>query len=95
MEEKILKNVCRICSAGCGVNVHVKDNVMGIRDLKGACRFLEFGNLPMPNDVKEFHKSKVAEREAAEGTKMDYNISLKDFWAFSKGNIKGMPPYTT
>jgi methylaspartate mutase epsilon subunit len=75
-------------------NINVKDNVMGVRDLKGACRFLEFGNLPMPEDVKEFHRAKVAEREADEGIKMDYNVSLKDFWAFSKGTIKGMPPYT-
>ena len=75
-------------------NINVKDNVMGVRDIKGACRFLEIGNLPMPDDVKEFHRSKVAEREAAEGIKMDYNVSLKDFWAFSKGTIKGIPPYT-
>jgi methylaspartate mutase epsilon subunit len=75
-------------------NMNVKDNVMGIRDVKGACRFLEFGNLPMPDDVKEFHREKVKEREATEGKKMDYSVSLKDFWAFSKGTIKGMPPYS-
>jgi len=75
-------------------NINVKDKVMGVRDLKGACRFLEFGNLPMPKEVKEFHKAKVAEREAAEGIKMDYSVSLKDFWAFSKGTIKGVPPYS-
>ena len=74
-------------------NINVKDKVMGVRDLRGACRFLEFGNLPMPKEVKEFHKAKVAEREAAEGIKMDYSVSLKDFWAFSKGTIKGVPPY--
>ncbi len=74
-------------------NIHVKDNVMGIRDLRGACRFLEFGNLPMPKEVKEFHRDKVAEREAAEGIKMDLSVSLKDFWGFSKGTIKGIPPY--
>jgi len=74
-------------------NIHVKDEVMGVRDVKGACRFLEFGNLPMPGDVKEFHREKVAEREAAEGVKMDYNVYMKDFWAFSKGTLKGLPPY--
>ena len=74
-------------------NIHVKDKVMGIRDMKGACRFLEFGNLPMPKEVKEFHTAKVGEREAAEGIKMDYHVSLNDFWAFSKGTIKGTPPY--
>lgn len=74
-------------------NIHVKDQVMGVRDLKGACRFLEFGNLPLPADVKEFHREKVAQRQAAEGVTMDYNVYMKDFWAFSKGALKGMPPY--
>ena len=74
-------------------NIHVKDNVMGIRDSRGACRFLEFGNLPMPAAVKAFHREKVAERQAEEGVNMDYYVFMKDFWAFSKGSIKGMPPY--
>jgi methylaspartate mutase epsilon subunit len=74
-------------------NINVRDNVMGIRDLKGACRYLEFGNLPFSREIKEFHREKVAEREAAEGVKLDYHASLKDFWAFSKGFIKGIPPY--
>ena len=75
-------------------NINVKDNVLGVRDLKGACRFLESGNIPLPREVKEFHKAKVAEREAAEGIKMDYYVSIKDFWAFSEGGIKGIPPYS-
>ncbi|MBN2061367.1 MAG: hypothetical protein JW882_13220 [Deltaproteobacteria bacterium] len=74
-------------------NIHVKDNVMGVRDLNGATRFLEFGDLPMPKEVKEFHQAKVAEREAKEGIKVDYNVYMKDFWALSKGMIKGAPPY--
>jgi methylaspartate mutase epsilon subunit len=74
-------------------NIHIKDNVMGVRDLQGACRFLEFGQLPLPDDVKAFHREKVAERQAAENVTMDYKVYMQDFWAFSKGTLKGMPPY--
>jgi methylaspartate mutase epsilon subunit len=70
-------------------NIHVKDKVLGIRDSQGACRYLEFGNLPFPEDVKDFHRQKVAERERAEGRKMDYQVVIEDFWAFSKGKIIG------
>ncbi len=70
-------------------NVHVKDKVLGVKDLEGACRYLEFGNLPLPPEVKDFHRAKVAEREKAEGRKMDYNVVVEDFWAFSKGKIIG------
>jgi methylaspartate mutase epsilon subunit len=70
-------------------NIHVKDKVLGIRDSRGACRYLEFGNLPFPDEVKEFHREKIAEREQAEGRKMDYEVVIEDFWAFSKGRITG------
>ena len=70
-------------------NVHVKDKVLGVKDLEGACRYLEFGSLPLPPEVKDFHRAKVAEREKAEGRKMDYNVVVEDFWAFSKGKIIG------
>ena len=29
-------------------NVNVKDKVLGVRDARGACRYLEFGNCPIP-----------------------------------------------
>jgi methylaspartate mutase epsilon subunit len=70
-------------------NIHVKDNVLGIRDSQGACRYLHFGNLPLPEEIKDFHREKVAAREKAEGRKMDYHVVIEDFWAFSKGKIIG------
>ena len=70
-------------------NVNLKSKVLGIRDNNGACRYLDFGNLPLPEETKEFHREKVAEREKAEGRKMDLHVVIEDFWAFSKGRIKG------
>ena len=75
-------------------NIHVKDNVLGVRDARGACRYLEFGNLPIPEEIKEFHREKVAEREKVEGKKVDYHTAVRDLWCFSKGKIVGLPPYT-
>jgi methylaspartate mutase epsilon subunit len=63
--------------------------VTGIKDGKGAIRYLDFGNLPFPEEVKKFHREKVAEREKAEGRKMDYEVIVQDFWAFSKGQLTG------
>ncbi len=74
-------------------NVNVKDEVLGVRDAKGACRYLEFGNLPIPDDIKEFHREKIAEREKLEGKKADYHMAVKDLWSLSKGKIVGLPPY--
>jgi len=72
-------------------NINVKGNVLGIRDITGACRYLEFGNLPIPDEIKEFHREKIAERERAEGRKLDYQVAVEDLWALSKGRIVGVP----
>jgi len=72
-------------------NRQVRDLVMGIKDSRGAIRWKEFGNLPFPEKVKEFHRTKVAERERAEGRPMDYEAVIQDFWAFSKGQLIGKP----
>jgi methylaspartate mutase epsilon subunit len=72
-------------------NKQVRDLVMGIKDSRGAIRWKEFGNLPLSQEVKKFHRAKVAEREKAEGRKMDYDALIQDFWAFSKGQLVGKP----
>jgi methylaspartate mutase epsilon subunit len=74
-------------------NVNVKDKVLGVRDARGACRYLEFGNLPIPNEIKDFHRQKIAEREKLEGKKADYHTAVKDLWSLSKGKIVGIPPF--
>jgi methylaspartate mutase epsilon subunit len=72
-------------------NKQVRDLVMGIKDIHGAIRWKEFGNLPLPEEVKKFHRAKVTEREKAEGREMDYDVLVQDFWAFSKGQLVGKP----
>jgi methylaspartate mutase epsilon subunit len=72
-------------------NKQVKDQVIGIKDCRGAIRWQEFGNLPLPEEVKKFHLEKVKEREKEEGRKMDYDAFIQDFWAFSKGQLVGKP----
>jgi methylaspartate mutase epsilon subunit len=70
-------------------NINFKGKVMGIRDSRGGCRYLDTGDMPFPQEVKEFHRQKVKEREKLEGRKMDLRVVIEDLWAFSKGKIKG------
>jgi methylaspartate mutase epsilon subunit len=60
---------------------------MGIKDIRGAIRWQDFINLPFPEEIK-VSSGKVAEREN-EGRKMDYEVLVQDFWAFSKGQLVG------
>jgi len=68
-------------------NVNIKGQVLGVRDLKGACRYLDAGNLPLPEEAKAYNREKIAEREKAEGKKLDYHNVVQEFWAFSKARL--------
>lgn len=72
-------------------NLNFKGDVLGIRDNRGGCRYLDYGNMPIPEEAREFHRKKIHERETAEGRKMDLHAVIQDLWAFSKGQIKGGP----
>ncbi len=59
-------------------NVHASDRVRPVRDLTGAIRYLDFGNLAMPPDVRAYNRSKIAEREASQGFASDINQVVND-----------------
>ena len=73
------------------INVNVRDLCMGARDLQGACRYIEYGNLPIPEEVRKYNDEKIREREVAEGRKLGYKTSLADFWTLSRGVIIDPP----
>lgn len=57
----------------------LKAKVLGARDLQGAIRYLQTGNLPFSKDIIEYNREKLAEREKAEGRKVDLNMIAGDF----------------
>lgn len=59
--------------------------VMGIKDSKGAIRYLNHGNLPFTDEILEFQSGKLREREKIKGKKLDYEILVSDLLAVSKG----------
>lgn len=50
---------------------HLKGKVLLVRDGRGAIRYLDHANIPLPKEVIDYHKEKIAEREKAEGQKAD------------------------
>jgi methylaspartate mutase epsilon subunit len=80
-----------VVDAALSSNINFKGDVIGIRDNRGGCRYLDYGNMPIPAEAREFNRQKVLEREKAEGRKMDLKVVIEDLWAFSKGKIKGGP----
>lgn len=65
----------------------VLSKVLGVKDATGAARFYDFGNLPFDDEIKNFHRCKITEREKILGKKIDYDIVVKDLTAVSDGAI--------
>jgi len=68
-------------------NQYAAGQVMGVRDNEGAVRYLDHGNIPLTKDIVEFHRQKIAEREKAQGRKVDYKTVIDDLYAISRGPL--------
>lgn len=57
---------------------HNKGNVMVMRDAENAVRYFDTGNVPLPEEVKAYHREKLAERERKEGRKASFDMVVQD-----------------
>jgi methylaspartate mutase epsilon subunit len=70
----------------------VAGKILGVRDAEGAVRYFDTGNIPFPQEIKEFHKEKIAERSRKESRKVDYNTLVYDILAVGEGKfLKPVP----
>lgn len=65
--------------------------IMPARDNTGAVRLLDFGNLPMDTEVKNYHRSRLAERGKTENREPSFQMVIDDIYAISKGMLVGRP----
>lgn len=61
---------------------YLKSQVKVVRDRRGALRYLDHGQVPLPKDVVEYHKSRIAERETKESSKAGIDWIVREAtWA--------------
>ncbi|MCC5908886.1 MAG: methylaspartate mutase subunit E [Clostridiaceae bacterium] len=65
--------------------------ILPARDNNGAVRYLEFGNIPMSQDVKDFNKQLLEERAKVEGRDVSFQMVVDDIYAVGKGTLVGRP----
>lgn len=68
-----------------------QNKVLPARDNEGSVRILEFGNLAMSQDIKDFHKAKLDERAKAEDRPITFQMTVDDIYAISRGELIGRP----
>lgn len=66
-------------------NPRVQSKVMGVKDARGAVRYLSTGNLPFDSDIKQFHSERIAEREHILGAAVDHDTLVSDMRAIASG----------
>ncbi len=65
--------------------------ILPARDMNGAVRLLDCGNLPFSEDLKKFHRDKMEERGKAERRPVSFQMVVDDIYAIGKGHLVGHP----
>mgnify|MGYP001258248850 CR=1 FL=1 len=65
--------------------------ILPARDNEGNIRILKFGNLGFSDDIKEYHRQKIAERAAYEKRPVSFQLTIDDVYSVSKGRLIGRP----
>ena len=65
--------------------------IMPARDNEGAVRLLNVAGLPFTEELKTFHRDKIAERGRAEKRAVSFQMVIDDVYAISKGRLVGRP----
>lgn len=63
--------------------------VLPARDNDGKIRLLAFGNVPLSDELKEFHRGRLQERAEFEEREIDFQMTVDDIYAVSNGMLIG------
>ncbi|KAJ52265.1 methylaspartate mutase epsilon subunit [Clostridium tetanomorphum] len=65
--------------------------MMPVRDNLGCVRYLEFGNVPFTEELKNYNRERLAERAKFEGREVSFQMVIDDIFAVGKGRLIGRP----
>ena len=68
---------------------HNAGRILPARDNSGAVRFLDTGNMPFSQDLKDFHMGRLAERGKFERREVSFQMVVDDIYAIGKGHLVG------
>ena len=66
------------------MSVYLARKVLPARDIDGAIRYLDHGNIPLPREVVEYHRQKIAQRAKADNMEADINLVINDVTYLSR-----------
>lgn len=70
-------------------SIHNMGKVLPARDVNGAVRFLEYGNLPISQTLKEYNNDLLSQRACKEQREVSFQMVIDDIYAVSSGRLVG------
>lgn len=74
-----------------GPSIYNAGKMLPARDNKGFIRYLEFGNIPFTKEIKDFNHAALQERADFEGRAIEFQMTIDDIFAVSRGKLVGRP----
>lgn len=74
-----------------GPSIYNAGKMLPARDNKGFIRYLEFGNIPFTKELKDFNHAALQERADFEGRAIEFQMTIDDIFAVSRGKLVGRP----
>lgn len=68
-----------------------KGKILPMRDDEGCVRIFNAGSLPLPEDIRAFHKERLDARGRTEGRPVGLRMVTDDIYAVGKGRLVGRP----
>ena len=70
-------------------HMEVKGRILPARDAEGAVRLIDYGLMPVPKEVVEYEREKLAERAQREKRRVSFHMTIDDVYAISDGFLVG------
>jgi len=86
--EAVKQGVIDIPFAPANVNA---GKMLPARDNNGRVRYLETGNIPFTDEIKEFNRAELQKRADFEGREIGFQMTVDDIFAVGKGKLIGRP----
>ncbi|HEY8364808.1 MAG TPA: methylaspartate mutase subunit E [Haloplasmataceae bacterium] len=67
------------------------NKILPARDPYGAVRYLDFGNVPLSEELKKYNRYMLEKRGILEKRPVDFQMTVDDIFAISEGRLVGKP----
>lgn len=67
------------------------NKILPARDTYGAVRYLDFGNVPLTEELKAYNRYMLEKRAIIEKRPVDFRMTVDDIFAISEGRLVGRP----